>query len=153
MQNIPLAWLEQLDALTAETDGEPDAAQEQRLLEQLAQADPDLLQFLIDQLAERETPQAAAMLEILAATTTAPEVVRAHARAAVDELAARNITAPPPGAERFYAGWVQQGRERGEQILILGWRVPTGTLEALVFLLDWRGDGLKDYYRTRGMTG
>ena len=34
---------------------------------------------------------------------------------------------------------------------MLCWRVPQGDYEAMVFLLDWRGDGLKDYYRTRRM--
>lgn len=152
MQNIPPEWLDQLDALTAEADGEGDAVHEQQLLDQLAQADPDLLLFLVEQVAAQETPQAAAVLEMLAASGAAPEAVRARARAAVDELAGKGITPPPPGTERFYAGWVQQGRERGEQILILCWRIPAGALEALVFLLDWRGDGLKDFYRTRGMT-
>jgi hypothetical protein len=149
MQHVPPEWVAQLDMLTAE--GGDEAAHDQWLFDQLAQADPDLLAFLVDQLAGQETPQAAAALEILAANAAAPEAVRSRARAAVDELADKGITAPPPGEERFYAGWVQRGRERGEQILILGWRMPSGTLEALVFLLDWRGDGLKDFYATRGM--
>src|SRR5262249_23603076 len=43
-------------------------------------------------------------------------------------------------------------RERGEQILLLGWRLSGGEIEAFVFLLDWRGDGLKDFYATRRLT-
>lgn len=152
MQNIPPEWLEQLDALTAATEGEGESAHEQELVKQLAQADPDLLAFLIEQLVTQESPQAAAALEVLAASDAAPDAVRSQARYAVDDLASKGITAPPPGEERFYAGWVQLGRERGDQIVILGWRLPTGALEALVFLLDWRGDGLKDFYRTRSMT-
>ena len=152
MQHIPPEWLEQLDALTAAAEGEPDAAHDERLLAQLAQADPDLLAFLVEQLAAHATPQAANALELLAARAETPEAVRTAARAAVDELASKGVIAPPPGEERYYAGWVQQGRERGEQILILGWRVPDGSLEALVFLLDWHGDGLKDFYRTRHVT-
>lgn len=153
MRNIPPEWLEQLDMLTAEIEGEQDTTHEQRLLERLAQADPDLLLFLVEQLAGQESSQAAAALEMLAANAATPAAVRSRARAAVDELASKGITAPPPGTDRFYAGWVQLGRERGEQILILGWRMPAGALEALVCLLDWRGDGLKDFYRTRDMTG
>jgi len=152
MHNIPPEWIEQLDALTAETEGELESVDEQRLLDQIAHADPDLVAFLVEQLAAQESPQAAAALETLAASAAAPEAVRSRARAAVDELTSKGITAPPPGEDRFYAGWAQLGRERGEQILILGWRVPTGKLEALVFLLDWRGDGLKDFYRTRDLT-
>lgn len=151
MHDIPSEWLAQLDALTVEVEGEQDVAHDQRLLDQLALADPEFLAFLIDQVSAQESPQAAAILEMLAASASAPEEARARARAAVDGLAGKGISAPPPGEERFYAGWVQQGRERGEQILILAWRMPTGLLEALVFLLDWRGDGLKDFYRTRGM--
>lgn len=151
MQHIPAEWLEQLDALTAVAEGEP-AAHDEQLLARLAQADPALLAFLVEQLAAQATPQAANALELLAASAQAPETVRTAARGAVDELASKGITAPPPGEDRFYASWVQQGRERGEQILILGWRVPDGSLEALVFLLDWHGDGLKDFYRTRHMT-
>jgi hypothetical protein len=71
----------------------------------------------------------------------------------LDGLRNRSIAAPSPDEEHFYAGWVQQGRERGEQILMLCWRLPEERFEALVFLLDWRGDGLKDCYRTRDMTG
>lgn len=152
MRNIPPEWLDQLDALMTAAEGESDTAHDERLLAQLAQANPDLLAFLVEQLAAQASPQAANALELLAASAETPETVRTAARTAVDELASKGITAPPPGEERFYAGWVQQGRERGEQILILGWRVPDASLEALVFLLDWHGDGLKDFYRTRHMT-
>lgn len=59
---------------------------------------------------------------------------------------------PSTDTEHFYEGWVQLGRETGEQIMLLGWRLPDGEIEAMVFLLNWRGAGLKDYYRTRNMT-
>jgi hypothetical protein len=151
MQNIPAAWLAQLDELLALSETGPDGAQDARLVEQVAALDPDLLAFLIQQLTHDESAQAAALLELLAATPATPAEARGQARGALETLAERGITTAPPGEERFYAGWVQEGRERGEQILILGWRLVDGDLEALVFLLDWRGDGLKDFYRTRRM--
>jgi len=58
----------------------------------------------------------------------------------------------PYGEERFLSAYVQRSRECGEQILVAGWRLPAGTIEAFVFLLDWRGDGLKDFYRTRSLS-
>src|SRR5258708_22779141 len=151
MQNIPAAWLAQLDELLALSQTGPDGAQDTRLVEQVAALNPDLLAFLIQQLAHDESAQAAALLELLAATPATPAEARGQARGALGALAERGITAAPPGEERFYAGWVQEGRERGEQILILGWRLADGDLEALVVLLDWRGDGLKDFYPTRRM--
>ena len=151
MQNIPAAWLAQLDELLALAETGPDGGQDTRLVEQVAALDPDLLAFLIQQLAHDESAQAAALLELLAAAPATPAEARGQARGALETLAERGITAAPPGEERVYAGWVQEGRERGEQILILGWRLADGDLEALVFLLDWRGDGLKDFYRTRRM--
>ena len=56
-----------------------------------------------------------------------------------------------PESERFLAGYIQQNRQDGEQILLLGWRIPTSEIEALVFLLHWRGDGLRDYYATHAL--
>ena len=152
MHDIPSRWLEWLDALTAVAEGESGSTSDDQLLEQVALADPDLLAVLVAQLAAQESPQAAGILEMLAATPHTPEVIRPAVRAAIDDLASKGITALAPDHDRFYAGWAQSGRERGEQILILGWRLPSGSLEALVFLLDWRGDGLKDFYRTRQMT-
>jgi hypothetical protein len=151
MQQIPSEWLQQLDELLALTDDHPEEEQEERVIRRLAAADPDLLSFLVAQFAEQDSPQAAALLELLATHPGTAEPMRAQTRAAVDAMSQRGVVPPPPGKERFYAGWVQLGRERGEQILILGWRRSDGDLEALVFLLDWRGDGLKDYYRTRRM--
>jgi hypothetical protein len=151
MQQIPLEWLQELDELLALTDEHPDEEHEARLISRLVAADPDLLTFLVGQFAEQGTPQAAALLEMLAVHPDTTEPIRAQARAAAEALGQRGITAAPPGKERFYAGWVQSGRERGEQILILGSRLSDGDIDALVFLLDWRGDGLKDYYRTRRM--
>jgi hypothetical protein len=151
MQQIPPEWLQQLDELLALTAQEPGAEQEDAVLDQLVAADPDLLAFLVTQFAEQDAPQAAALIEMLAAHADVSEAVRAQSRAALATMAERGVQAPAPCKERFYAGWVQQGRERGEQILMLGWRMPSGDIEAMVFLLDWRGDGLKDYYRTRRM--
>jgi hypothetical protein len=54
--------------------------------------------------------------------------------------------------ERFLAAYIQRSRERGEQILLAGWRLPSGAVEAFVFLLDWRGGGLRDFYRTRSIS-
>ena len=152
MQQIPPEWLSQLDEILTLLEGQPEAEQEQQLLEQLLALDPDLLAFLLEQLAAQESPQAAALFEQLASAPAAGESVRTRAGAALDALAQQGIRPPKPGEESFSAGYVQEGRERGEQILALSWQLADGSLEALVFLLDWRGDGLKDYYRTRSMT-
>ncbi|HEX8034770.1 MAG TPA: hypothetical protein VF510_13025 [Ktedonobacterales bacterium] len=147
----PHSWIEQLDALLSLLGDDTHAGDEAEFLRRLTTLDPDLLAFLVERIAEEDSPQAATVLEVVAAQPETPGSVRERARAARDALAARGITPTPPGEERFYSGWVQRGRERGEQILILGWRMPGGAVEALVFLLDWRGDGLKDFYRTRDM--
>ena len=152
MQQIPPEWLEQLDKIFSLLEGQPEAEQETRLVERLTTLDPELLAFLVDQLAEQESPQAAALFARLTAQPNVPDASRERAHAALDGLARKGIRPPKLGEESFYAGRVQEGRERGEQILALAWRLPDETIEALVFLLDWRGDGLKDYYRTRGMT-
>ena len=147
----PTGWIEQLDALLSLLGDETHAGDEAEFLRRLTTLDPDLLAFLVERIAEVDSPQAATVLEVVAAQPETPESVRERARGARDALAERGVLPTPPGEERFYSGWVQQGRERGEQILILGWRMPGGAVEALVFLLDWRGDGVKDFYRTRDM--
>lgn len=152
MQQIPPEWLSQLDDILTMLEGQPETEQEKRLLQRLSTLDPDLLAFLIEQLAAQESPQAAALFDQLASAPATAEPIRERARAALDDLARKGVQPPKPGEESFLAGYVQEGRERGEQILALGWRQADGSLEALVFLLDWRGDGLKDYYRTRSMT-
>lgn len=152
MQQIPPQWLQQLDEVIALLDEQSGPNHEERLVERLTTLDPDLLAFLAEQLAAQQTPQAATLFEKLAAESRVPDQIRERARAALGEFARHGIHPVRPGEESFYAGFVQEGRERGEQILALGWRLPGGSLEALVFLLDWRGDGLKDYYRTRDMT-
>lgn len=147
----PHDWLEQLDALLSLLGDDTHAGDEAEFLRRLTTLEPDLLAFLVERIAEEDSPQAATVLEVVAAQPETPASVREHARTARDALAERGILPATPGEERFYRGWVQRGRERGEQILILGWRMPGGRVEALVFLLDWRGDGLKDFYRTRDM--
>lgn len=147
----PTGWIEQLDALLSLLGDETRPGDEAEFLRRLTTLDPDLLAFLVEHIAEVDSPQAATVLEVVAAQPETPESVRERARGARDALAERGILPTPPREERFYSGWVQQGRERGEQILLLGWRMPGGVVEALVFLLDWRGDGLKDFYRTRDM--
>src|SRR5260370_15782075 len=118
---MPAAGLAQLDELLAAAQTGPDGAQDTRVVEQVAAVNPDLVAFLIQQLAHDESAQAAALLELLAATPATPAEARGQARDSLEALAGRGITATPPGDERFYAGWVQVGRERGEQNLILGW--------------------------------
>ncbi|MGZ3637437.1 MAG: hypothetical protein ACXVCX_06310 [Ktedonobacterales bacterium] len=147
----PNSWIEQLDTLLSLLGDDTNAGDEAEFLRRLTTLDSDLLAFLVERIAEEDSPQAATVLEVVAAQPETPESVRERARAARDALAERGITPTPPGEERFFSGWVQRGRDRGEQILILGWRMPDGAVEALVFLLDWRGDGLKDFYRTRDM--
>lgn len=145
-------WLQQLDDLLASLDAQPESGQDVAFMDRIATLDPDLQRFLVERMAEHDSPQAAAFLELLAAHTATPDPVRASAREARDALAARGIIPAAPGEERFLTGWVQQSRETGEQIMMLGWRMPASGVEALVFLLDWRGDGLKDFYRTRDMS-
>lgn len=147
----PHDWIEQLDALLSLLGDDTHAGDEAEFLRRLTMLDPDLLAFLVERIAEEDSPQAATVLEAVATQPETPASVREHARAAREALAERGILPALPSEERFYRGWVQRGRERGEQILILGWRMPGGRVEALVFLLDWRGDGLKDFYRTRDM--
>jgi hypothetical protein len=150
MQEPPASWLEQLDALL-DTVSSPTAT-DTALLTQAASLDPDLLLFLVERLREQETAQSAEFLEMLAVQPETADNVRTHARQALEVLAEKGIHPPTPGEERFYAGYITQSRERGEQIMMLGWRLPDGVLEAFVFLLDWRSDGLRDFYRTRSMT-
>jgi hypothetical protein len=114
--------------------------------------DADFQRFLVARMAEQTSAESATFLAALAAHPGTPADVRADARAALDRLADQDIRPAAAGQEEFYTGWVQQGRERGEQIMILGWRLPDTRIDACVFLLDWRGDGLKDFYRTRDLT-
>lgn len=142
-------WQDELVALLAEIEAARTPGAEARVFARIATLDPDLQGFLVEQMAAQESPEAAAFLRTLAAQPEAPAAVRERAETALDGLAGRGILPTAPGTATFHAGWVQQGRERGEQIMLLGWLLPDGRMEALVFLLDWRGDGLKDFYRTR----
>lgn len=151
MQEIPSQWLSELDEALARVDQDAGGEQDREVIAHLTSLDPDLLAFLVAHFAEQDSPQAAETLEALSLHPETPATVREQASAGLRAMEERGVTACAPGTERFIAGWVQQGRERGEQILMLCWRVPAGDYEAMVFLLDWRGDGLKDYYRTRRM--
>lgn len=151
MQEIPAQWLSELDEVLARLDQEPDTTPDAGAIARLTALDPDLLTFLVSHFAEQDSPQAADTLEALALHPQTPEPVREHARSGLRALEERGIMPGASGTERFVAGWVQQGRERGEQILMLCWRMAPEDFEAMVFLLDWRGDGLKDFYRTRRM--
>jgi hypothetical protein len=151
MKDIPSDdWLRELDDLLERMD--TDGARDDEVVGRMTALDPDLVAFLVSQFAEQDTPQAAATLDALATHERTPETVREQARSALAAMAERGVMPAEPGTERFFAGWTQQGRERGEQILMLCWRRAEGDFEALVFLLDWRGDGVKDFYRTRGMS-
>src|SRR5262249_36854163 len=149
-QQVPPTWIEQMDALLALLQDEQGATDERRL----ADLDPAFAAFMVERVAEQQTPEAAAFLELLAGQTALPDALRAQSRAALAAVAVQGVmtAGPPPGTERFLAGYVQQCRQRGEQILLLGWRLPGGEIEAFVFLLDWRGDALKDFYATRRLT-
>ncbi|HEV2457953.1 MAG TPA: hypothetical protein VGS80_06275 [Ktedonobacterales bacterium] len=150
-QTLRPDWIAQLDELLALLDS-PQPGHEAAVLDRAVAMDPDLLAFIVGQLGEQASPEAAAFLELLAAHPQTPEAVRATARQGRDALAERGVTPAMAGEERYLTGYIQQNRHRGEQIMLLGWRLPSGGVEALVFLLDWRGDGLKDFYRTRPMT-
>lgn len=143
------AWQDALLALLGELEAATTPSAQAQVFARVAALEPDLQRFLIDNMLAQASPDAAAFLQALAVQPATPADVRAHARAASAALDEQGIAPPPTGQETFYQGWIQQGRERGEQIMLLGWRLGDGRLEALVFLLDWRGDGLKDFYRTR----
>jgi hypothetical protein len=151
MQEIPAHWLSALDDVLAQFSEGADDSMDRATLTRLTVLDPDLLAFLVAQIAEQDSPQAASALEALTRQPETPQTIQEQARAGLEAMAERGVMPDVMGAERFMAGWVQQARERGEQILMLCWRLAQGDLEAMVFLLDWRGDGLKDYYRTRRM--
>jgi hypothetical protein len=142
-------WQHELAALLAEIEAARTPEAGARVLARVAGMAPDLQRFLVARMTEGESPEAAAFLDALAAHPATPDATRAQARGALVTLAERGIVVPATGAESFHAGWVQRGRERGEQIMALGWRLANGRMEGMVFLLDWRGDGLKDFYRTR----
>ena len=143
------SWQEELAALLADTEAARTPEAEAAVLERVGGLSADLRAFLLERMAEQETPEAAAFLAAVAGHATMPEEARSQAQGALASLAEKGISPAPTGIESFYTGWVQRGRERGEPIMILGWRLADGRLEALVFLLDWHGDGLKDFYRTR----
>jgi hypothetical protein len=149
---LPTAeWQQQLDALLGHlTDADPTA--DATLAASLGGLDPALVAFLLQQIAEQDTPEAAAFLEIVAAQHDLPGEARTLARDALARLAESGVTPAAPEADRFLAGYIQQNRQEGEQILLLGWRIPSGEIEALVFLLNWRGAGLRDYYATHTLT-
>ena len=151
MQQIPAHWLSELDEILALLERNPDDGVSPAFVSRMLSLDPDLLTFLIGQFTDQDSPQAAAVLEALATQPDAPAEIRERAAAGLQALAERGVAPADDGAERFVAGWAQECRERGEQIVMLCWRVAPGSFEALVFLLDWRGDGLKDFYRTRRM--
>lgn len=151
MQQIPPHWLSELDEILPLLSEDSDDANNEQLISRMTSLDPDLLAFLISQFAEQDSPQAADALESLALRPDTPEAVREQAAVGLRMLAERGVTPSAPSAERFVSGWIQQSRERAEQILMLCWRLAEGEYEAFVLLLDWRGDGLKDFYRTRRM--
>jgi hypothetical protein len=148
----PADWQERFAALLAEIESANTPTAQARVMAAVATLDPPLRRFLVAQLEQQRTVEAAAILDALAAHPETPAEGRSEARAALARLGAQGVAVAAASAEAFHTGWLQLGRERGEQIMLLGWRVGGARLEALVFLLDWRGDGVKDYYRTRGLT-
>jgi hypothetical protein len=151
--NEPSAdWPERFAALLAEIEAARTPEAEARVMASVATLDPALQQFLIAQMREQGTPEAATFLDALAAHPETPASGRAEARAALAQLGEQGVAPASAAAEAFHTGWVQLGRERGEQIMLLGWRLGGAHLEALVFLLDWHGDGVKDFYRTRDLS-
>jgi hypothetical protein len=145
-------WLSQRDDLLRALRDEHVPLSERRLAGSLAGRDPQLVAYLLEQAAAQRSPEAAAFLELVATQADLSAEQREQARQSLAALAADGIFPAAPEAERFVAGYVQRRRERGEQILLLGWRLPAGGVEALVFLLNWRNDGLKDFYATRQLT-
>jgi hypothetical protein len=148
----PANWQERFAALLAEIEAAQTPEAEAHVMAAVATLDPALQQFLIAQMEEQRTPEAATFLDALAAHPETPAAGRAEARAALARLGEQGVATASTVAEAFHTGWVQLGRERGEQIMMLAWRLRGAQLEALVFLLDWHGDGIKDFYRTRDLS-
>lgn len=143
------AWQDELVALLGEIEAAHTPRAEAAIFTRVTELAPELQIFLLEHMAAQDTSEAAAFVASLAAHANTPDAVRTRASEELAALAARGITPAAPDVESFDSGWAQLGRERGEQIMLLGWRLADGRMEAFVFLLDWHGDGLKDFYRTR----
>ena len=152
MNDSAQVWIQQLDGvLTNLTSTAPDAVS-QSLGEQLSSLDPQLLGMVVENAYTTASPEAAALLELIASQSGIERTVRETARKYATELSHAAAAQSLSTDDQFVAASVQESRHDGEQILLTCWRVPDGRFEACVFLLNWRGDGLKDYYRTRGLS-
>src|SRR5690348_3097762 len=87
-------WSERFAALLAEIEAARTPAAEARVMASVATLDPALQQFLITQMQEQGTPEAAAFLDALAAHPETPAAGRAEARAALTQLSAQGIVPP-----------------------------------------------------------
>jgi len=118
--------------------------------------DEGTLRMLIERLEARGDAGAADLLMVLSAVSTS----RAGREAAQRALYALSLRGVQPqlqpaarlGEDIFYKGYVGLMREQGEVPLILGWQRPDGRIQALVFLMDYWGFGLKDFYPTHNLT-
>ncbi|MFQ6015371.1 MAG: tetratricopeptide repeat protein [Anaerolineae bacterium] len=118
--------------------------------------DEETLLMLIERLEARGDAGAADLLMVLSAVSGS-KVGRKAARRALQKLKLHGIQpqlkpAAQLGSDRFYKGYVGLMREQGEVPLILGWQRPDGKIQALVFLIDYWGRGLKEFFPTHNLT-
>ena len=145
------AWIQQLDGVLSNITSSAADEVPLSLGEQLSSLDPQLLRMVVESAYTTSSPEAAALLVLIASQTGIDQTIRETARSYANELLHTGAEESIPAEDEFVAASIQQSRHEGEQILLTCWRIPDGRLEACVFLLNWRGDGLKDYYRTRGL--
>lgn len=118
--------------------------------------DEEMLDMLVKRLEGRADAGAADLLSVLAAVSSSPKGRKA-ARRALQKLKLRGIQpqlkpAARLGEDKFYKGYVGLTREQGEVPLILGWQRPDGSIQALVFLLDYWGRGIKEAFPTHNLS-
>jgi tetratricopeptide (TPR) repeat protein len=118
--------------------------------------DEETLRMLIKQLEGRGDAGAADLLMVLSAVGTS-RAGREAAQRALYALSRRGVQpqlkpSARLGEDQFYKGYVGLTREQGEVPLILGWQRPDGSIQALVFLMDYWGLGLEKFYPTSNLT-
>ena len=118
--------------------------------------DEETLRMLIKQLEGRGDAGAADLLMVLSAVSTS-RAGREEAQRALYALSLRGVQpklkpSARLGEDLFYKGYVGLTREQGELPLILSWQRPDGNIQALVFLVDYWGLGLKNFYPTSNLT-
>ncbi len=116
----------------------------------------EVLLMVVEQLEARADTGAADLLSVLAAVSSSKAGRRA-ARRALQKLKLRGIhpqlkPAARLGEDKFYKAYVGLMREQGELPLIMGWQRPDGSIQALMFLIDYWGRGIKESFPTHNLS-